>query len=151
MTEPKRPDPFGALAGTVTVAPGVDLTEPTGEVWEAAEDRPSEEAIAEVTQSDVSAIISDSIPGEEPDQASAMSNLLIRDVDERLVRTLKCKAEINGTSLQQEAKRALTRGAPLTGDERSRLLEQFARENGGFPKVKTSGGGLVGGMREEEG
>jgi plasmid stability protein len=149
MTEPKRPDPFGALA--VTVAPGVDLTEPTGEVWEAAEDLPPEEVIAEVTPPGEDAIISDSIPDEESDQASAMSDLLIRDVDERLVRTLKCKAEINGTSLQQEAKRALTRGAPLTGDERGRLLEQFARENGGFPKVKTSGGDLVGDMREDEG
>jgi len=28
-------DLWGAMRGTVTVAPGVDLTEPTGEVWEA--------------------------------------------------------------------------------------------------------------------
>ena len=28
---------FGALKGTVEIDPGVDLTEPTGEVWEAAE------------------------------------------------------------------------------------------------------------------
>jgi antitoxin FitA len=80
-----------------------------------------------------------------------VGDLLIRDVDDRLVRTLKCKAEINGTSLQQEAKKALTRGAPLTGDERARLLEEFARENSGFPKVKTPGGDLVRGMREEDG
>jgi antitoxin (DNA-binding transcriptional repressor) of toxin-antitoxin stability system len=26
---------WGAMRGTVTVAPGVDLTEPTGELWEA--------------------------------------------------------------------------------------------------------------------
>jgi antitoxin (DNA-binding transcriptional repressor) of toxin-antitoxin stability system len=28
-------DLWGAMRGTVTVAPGVDLTEPTGELWEA--------------------------------------------------------------------------------------------------------------------
>lgn len=28
---------WGAMKGTVRVAPGVDLTEPTGEVWEADE------------------------------------------------------------------------------------------------------------------
>lgn len=33
---PKRvPDPFGAMRGSVVIAPGVDLTEPTGEEWEA--------------------------------------------------------------------------------------------------------------------
>ena len=29
------PDLWGAMRGTVTVAPGVDLTEPTGELWDA--------------------------------------------------------------------------------------------------------------------
>lgn len=28
-------DPWGALRGTVRIAPGVDLTEPTGEIWDA--------------------------------------------------------------------------------------------------------------------
>jgi len=28
-------DPWGAMRGTVTVPPGVDLTESTGEVWDA--------------------------------------------------------------------------------------------------------------------
>jgi len=32
------PDPFGAMRGTVTFFPGIDLTEPTGEVWEAESD-----------------------------------------------------------------------------------------------------------------
>jgi antitoxin (DNA-binding transcriptional repressor) of toxin-antitoxin stability system len=29
------PDLWGAMRGTVTIEPGVDLTEPTGEIWEA--------------------------------------------------------------------------------------------------------------------
>ena len=28
-------DLWGAMRGTVTVAPGVDLTQPTGEIWDA--------------------------------------------------------------------------------------------------------------------
>jgi antitoxin (DNA-binding transcriptional repressor) of toxin-antitoxin stability system len=28
-------DLWGAMSGTVTVAPGVDLTDPTGEIWDA--------------------------------------------------------------------------------------------------------------------
>jgi antitoxin (DNA-binding transcriptional repressor) of toxin-antitoxin stability system len=28
-------DLWGAMRGTVTVAPGVDLTDPTGEIWDA--------------------------------------------------------------------------------------------------------------------
>jgi plasmid stability protein len=78
-----------------------------------------------------------------------MSDLLIRDVDERLVRTLKCKAEINGTSLQQEAKKALTRGAPLTGDERRRILEEF-HARAPAPKLPFSTAEIVRKMREEE-
>lgn len=37
VTPPNRPpaDLFGALRGSVRVTPGVDLTEPTGETWEA--------------------------------------------------------------------------------------------------------------------
>ncbi len=80
-----------------------------------------------------------------------MGDLLIRDVDERLIRTLKCKAEMNGTSLQHEAKTALKKGAPLTGEERGRILDELRDELGGFPKVASSGADLVRDMREEEG
>ena len=30
-----KPDPWGCMAGTVTFMPGFDLTEPSGEVWNA--------------------------------------------------------------------------------------------------------------------
>ncbi|MGI8527464.1 MAG: DUF7662 domain-containing protein [Pseudolabrys sp.] len=32
-------DPWGCMAGTVTVMPGVDLTTPTGDIWNAEEGR----------------------------------------------------------------------------------------------------------------
>lgn len=79
-----------------------------------------------------------------------MGDLLIRDVDEQLVQTLKTKAEMNGTSLQQEAKNALRKGAPLTGEERGRILDEIRKEFGGFPKVAIPGADLIREMREEE-
>jgi hypothetical protein len=32
-------DPWGCMAGTVTIMPGVDLTQPTGDIWNAEEGR----------------------------------------------------------------------------------------------------------------
>ena len=39
--QPKQPkrDPWGCMAGTVTIMPGVDLTAPSGEKWNAEEGR----------------------------------------------------------------------------------------------------------------
>ena len=33
--QPRQTDPWGCMAGTVTIMPGVDLTSPRGEVWNA--------------------------------------------------------------------------------------------------------------------
>jgi len=38
----EKDDLWGAMRGTVTIPPGVDLAEPSGEVWEALSDEPSE-------------------------------------------------------------------------------------------------------------
>lgn len=43
-----------------------------------------------------------------------MGDLLIFDVEEPVIRNLQARAEANGTSLQQEAKKALRQGASLT-------------------------------------
>ena len=79
-----------------------------------------------------------------------MGDLLIRDVDDRLVRTLKRKAETNGTSLQQEAKKALQRGAPLTPDEKRSVFAELDRFWGDRPHLRTSGAEIVREMREDE-
>jgi len=34
--EGEREELWGSMRGSVTIAPGVDLTEPTGDVWDAA-------------------------------------------------------------------------------------------------------------------
>ena len=39
LTPAPRGDPWGCMAGTVTFMPGVDLTEPNGERWNAEEGR----------------------------------------------------------------------------------------------------------------
>lgn len=36
---PSKGDPWGCMAGTVTIMPGVDLTAPTGDTWNAEEGR----------------------------------------------------------------------------------------------------------------
>lgn len=38
-TPSQKQDPWGCMAGTVTIMPGVDLTAPTGETWNAEEGR----------------------------------------------------------------------------------------------------------------
>lgn len=37
--KPAKRDPWGCMAGTVTIMPGVDVTAPTGERWNAEEGR----------------------------------------------------------------------------------------------------------------
>jgi hypothetical protein len=36
---PQQPDPWGCMAGTVTILPGTDLTAPSGDIWNAEEGR----------------------------------------------------------------------------------------------------------------
>jgi plasmid stability protein len=79
-----------------------------------------------------------------------MSDLLIRDVDEQLVQLLKSKAEVNGTSLQQEASKALKKGAPMTAEERRAIFTAIEAQETGFPKVITPGADLVRTIRDDE-
>lgn len=37
--DPEKRDPWGCMAGTITILPGVDLTMPTGDTWDAEEGR----------------------------------------------------------------------------------------------------------------
>jgi hypothetical protein len=38
---PNKRDPWGCMAGTITILPSVDLTEPGGEIWNAEADKAS--------------------------------------------------------------------------------------------------------------
>ena len=39
VSQTAKSDPWGCMAGTVTIMPGADLTEPAGETWNAVEGR----------------------------------------------------------------------------------------------------------------
>ena len=39
LSKPSKRDPWGCMAGTITIFPGVDLTAPSGEKWNAEEGR----------------------------------------------------------------------------------------------------------------
>ncbi|HZB36969.1 MAG TPA: hypothetical protein VE443_03065 [Beijerinckiaceae bacterium] len=80
-----------------------------------------------------------------------MGDLLIRDVDDGLMQRLKAKAEINGTSMQQEAKKALQRGSPLTPHEKRALFAELDRLWGDRPQLSFSSAEIIRELREEEG
>jgi plasmid stability protein len=74
---------------------------------------------------------------------------LIRDVDPAVIRTLKFKAEINGTSLQAEARLALTQGSPLTAAEKDAVFAELDRRWGDRP-CTVDGATIMRELREEE-
>ena len=80
-----------------------------------------------------------------------MGDILIRDVDERVVRQLKSKAEANGTSLQTEARKALTRGSPLSPAERLEVFTELDKSWGDRPPTIVEGSVIVQEVRDENG
>jgi plasmid stability protein len=75
----------------------------------------------------------------------AVTDFLIRDVDENLMRQLKDRAQRNGRSLQQEVHEALQRGAEAASDDVSRIFEEFDAKHPVLP----SGIDVVEVLREE--
>ncbi|RDJ24902.1 hypothetical protein DWF00_16935 [Bosea caraganae] len=62
-----------------------------------------------------------------------MAQVLIRNIDEETMASLKLRAEMNGRSLEQELRIILKSAAPLTPDElvatSRRLRSVFAKED----------------------
>jgi plasmid stability protein len=54
-----------------------------------------------------------------------MAQVLVRNLDERVVATLRRKAELHGRSLEQELRVALTAAARLTREERIALARRI--------------------------
>lgn len=80
-----------------------------------------------------------------------MGDLLIRDVDEGLVRQLRRNAKIEGTSLQVEAKGALARGVTPATEELKAISAELDRARGDRPPTTVSGAEIVREVREESG
>jgi plasmid stability protein len=54
-----------------------------------------------------------------------MGQVLVRNLDDRVIASLKTKAEIKGRSLEQELREVLTSAAPLTPDEKVALYRKI--------------------------
>jgi plasmid stability protein len=54
-----------------------------------------------------------------------MAQVLVRNLDEQVVTTLRRKAELHGRSLEQELRVALTAAARLTREERIALARRI--------------------------
>lgn len=57
-----------------------------------------------------------------------MGQLLIRNVDDSLIETLKRRAAAAGRSMEAEARAALERGSVATADERRAIVEALRAE-----------------------
>jgi antitoxin FitA len=54
-----------------------------------------------------------------------MGQVLIRNLDDRVIDSLKTKAELKGCSLEQELRDVLTAAAPLTPEEKIALFRKI--------------------------
>ena len=54
-----------------------------------------------------------------------MGQVLIRNLDDRVIDSLNAKAEIKGRSLEQELREVLTNAAPLTAAEKVALFRKL--------------------------
>jgi len=54
-----------------------------------------------------------------------MGQILVRNLDDRVIASLKTKAELKGHSLEQELRNLITAAAPLTPDEKVALSRKW--------------------------
>ena len=54
-----------------------------------------------------------------------MGQVLVRNLDDRVIESLKTKAELKGRSLEQELRDVLTNAAPLTPSEKVALFHKL--------------------------
>ena len=57
-----------------------------------------------------------------------MAQVIVRNLAEHVVKSLKFKAELRGHSLEQELRDILTRAAELTGKEKLALVDRISGE-----------------------
>jgi plasmid stability protein len=56
-----------------------------------------------------------------------MGQVLIRNLDDRVIESLKAKAKLKGRSLEQELRAVLTSAAPLTPTEKVALFHKLRK------------------------
>lgn len=62
-----------------------------------------------------------------------MGQVLIRNLDDEVISSLRYKAKVNGHSLEQELREILTAAAPFTVEERIRVAEWLQKDG---PKIE---------------
>jgi plasmid stability protein len=55
-----------------------------------------------------------------------MAQVIVRNLDEQVVSSLKFKADLHGRSLEQELRDILNRAAELTSEEKRKLADRIA-------------------------
>ena len=60
-----------------------------------------------------------------------MAQVIVRNLDEQVVSSLKFKAELHGHSLEQELRQILKRAAELTPQEKIALVDRIAAKQKG--------------------
>lgn len=58
-----------------------------------------------------------------------MGQVLIRNLDDEVITSLRYKAKVNGRSLEQELREILTNAAPFTVEERVKVSEWLREGN----------------------
>lgn len=59
----------------------------------------------------------------------AMGQVIIRNLDDRIIELWKAKADLAGTSLEQTLRDLLIREAPLAPDQKLTMLRAFRKAN----------------------
>lgn len=62
-----------------------------------------------------------------------MGQVLVRNLDDRVIESLKTKAALKGCSLEQELRDLLTAAAPLTAEEKIALFRRIRAKS---PRLK---------------
>lgn len=58
-----------------------------------------------------------------------MGQVLVRNLDERVIERLKAKADLHGHSLEQELRDILSAAAPLSSDEKTELSRRLVEKS----------------------
>lgn len=66
-----------------------------------------------------------------------VGQVLVRNLDERVIERLKAKAELHGQSLEQELRDILSAAAPLTHDEKFELSRRLVEKSPSLRHVDT--------------
>lgn len=60
-----------------------------------------------------------------------MAQVIVRNLDDQVVKTLRVKAELHGRALEQELREVLTEAGRLTPEERLRLVDRVRAMDAG--------------------